>query len=112
MSHDKNRTQYGSVTVLNPGKVVKIGLVVDNWKLQDPALISALWAESEKVAKEALRHLGFDPADIFASESSPFEAQPMTSIFRYYTPVANRKRPQKPGYLGDVNGPGVDPDVP
>ncbi len=82
------RTIFGTVTVLDPAKVVKLALVVDNWKLP---IASKLWAESEKVAEASLKHLNFDPRDIFYSEQMPWTGHEVTNIFRYYTPVANRR---------------------
>jgi hypothetical protein len=90
--NDKNRREYGSVKVLDPEKVIKLALVVDNWKIP---MASKLWEESEKVAADALRHLAFDPKDIFYSCQEPFDGKPMTSLFRYYTPISNRVRKQR-----------------
>lgn len=82
------RLQYGRIIVIDPDKVTKLGLVIDNWQIHTA---HHLWAEHERVSKMALAHLNFNPIDIFYSENFPYEGKPMTNFFRYYTPIDNRR---------------------
>lgn len=81
------RLVFGSVTVKDPSRVVKLCLIVDNHRVNEAW---KAWPELENVYVEQLAHLSFDPADIFFSEQAPYPGVPMTSIFRYYTPRENR----------------------
>lgn len=81
------RTVFGSVTVKDPGLVIKLGLVIDNHKLPNAWL---MWPELEKNSILQLSHLDFDPRDLFYSEKKAYEGYTMTTIFRFYTPISNR----------------------
>lgn len=85
----ETRTQFGSVTVLDPEAVVKLGMVIDNYKM---AKASDLWKEAEKKAKEQLS--GFDPKLYFFAEQAPYgpDHPGITCLFRYYTAYSNRRK--------------------
>lgn len=87
------RAEYGTVKVKDPGAVIQLAVVIDNWKVPRA---SEIWAEAEKKAVRELAHIPFDPKDLFYSEQIPYPGSGnITIINRFYTPVENRVRPEK-----------------
>lgn len=81
-----SRKEIGGWIIIVPEKVVKLGLVCDNYKMH---LLQSLWKQSEEQA--AQRIWPFDAKDFFFEES--YQRGEVTYSFRYYTPKENRRRP-------------------
>ncbi len=80
-----DRKEIGGWVFTVPEKVIKLGLVCDNYKMNQ---LQRLWKEAEEQAVVRLKP--FDPKDFFFEES--YQKGELTYSFRYYTPKENRSR--------------------
>lgn len=87
-----NLTEIGGYRIKNPKLVVKLGFVLDTYKLEH---LSELWKTCVEKLKGKGKHAEIVEANLFHQQEIPGPTEETTVSVRYYTPPSNRELLEK-----------------